>query len=74
MEKGSFKYEKYSYDYFLLRDESKCISLTVKPDLTIIVKCPQNHSQQKIDAFLKKNMKKIVDYTIKLKNLNEETI
>lgn len=42
------------YDYKLIRQDRKTLSLTVKPSLDIIVKSPQSADQERIDAFLKR--------------------
>ncbi|MFC1612950.1 M48 family metallopeptidase [Patescibacteria group bacterium] len=54
MEELNFKYGKYSYKYFLVRQTRKTISLTVKPNLIIILKCPIEYSEEKISKFLKR--------------------
>ncbi len=54
MTKANFTYGKYSYDYFLIRRPGKTMSLTVWPDLKIVVKSPFSGSAKKIDDFLKR--------------------
>ena len=54
MKKSTFTYGSHSYDYYLVRQNRETISLTVQPSLNIILKCPKNYSQMKIDSFLKR--------------------
>ncbi len=54
MEEAIFKYGKYSYKYFLVRQSRKTVSLTVQPNFRIILKCPINYEDDKIQKFLKK--------------------
>jgi len=65
MEELTFKYGKYSYKYFLVRQDRKTISLTVQPNLKIILKCPIKYDQEKIDKFLRRKwlwMEKQISY------------
>lgn len=73
MEKKIFKHGEYSYDYSLVREDCQSISLTVQPDLTVTVKCPEGYSQERIEAFLTRNLKKMVGYIVKLDNLKHKT-
>jgi predicted metal-dependent hydrolase len=50
----TFTYGKYSYKYYLVRQERKTIALTVQPSLNIILKCPHKAKREKIEAFLKR--------------------
>jgi len=54
MKKHVFTYGVYTYRYSLLRQERKTVSLTVRPDLSIVLKCPLGYPTSKIDAFLKR--------------------
>ena len=49
-----FSYGNYSYTYELIKQDRKSIVLTVKPDMTITLKCPQNIEDERIEQFLKK--------------------
>jgi predicted metal-dependent hydrolase len=49
-----FIYGKHQYNYKLLRLGRKTLSLTVLPDLSIVVRCPLKAGQERIEAFLKK--------------------
>jgi len=51
---NTFKYGKYSYDYYLIRQDRKTVALTVQPSLNLILKCPFDYDSVKIDRFLKK--------------------
>lgn len=54
MTKQVFSYGKYSYDYYLIKEARKTISLTVKPDLSVVLKSPLDYRKEKIEAFLKR--------------------
>ena len=54
MTKHVFSYGKYNYDYFLIKEARKTISLTVKPDLSVVLKSPVDYSKEKVQAFLKR--------------------
>jgi len=53
MEKQIFIYGNYSYEYFLVKQSRKTISLTVQPSFKIILKCPVEYKDEKIQKFLK---------------------
>jgi hypothetical protein len=50
----TFTYGKYKYDYKLLRLDRKTLSLTVLPDLSIVVRSPLNATIERIEKLLKK--------------------
>lgn len=50
----TFVYGKYEYKYQLLRLERKSLSLTVLPDLSIVLRSPLDATQTRIDCFLQK--------------------
>ena len=52
--KKQIQYGKYKYEYCLVAQNRKTISLTVYPDLQIIVKAPRDVSSEKIDDFFKR--------------------
>lgn len=54
MEKHIFKYGSFSYQYYIIRQNRKTLSLSVQPSLSIVLKCPKDFSIEKIEAFLKK--------------------
>lgn len=54
MTKQVFSYGKYSYDYFLIKEARKTISLTVRPDLSVVLKSPIDYNKEKINNFLKR--------------------
>jgi len=65
-----FEYGKYSYKYFLVRQKRETISLTVQPNLKIILKCPIRCNDEKIQKFLKRKWRWInrqLDYFTKYK-------
>jgi len=65
MKKQIFTYGDYSYEYFLIKQSRKTVSLAVQPNLKIIFKCPIDYSQEKIDRFLKRKwiwLKKQIAY------------
>jgi predicted metal-dependent hydrolase len=47
-------YGKHRYEYKLVHEERKTLSLTVNPDLTIVLKAPLHANQERIEAFLKR--------------------
>lgn len=49
-----FIYSKYKYKYFLVREDRKTLGLTVRPNMSLVVRAPKNCSQEKIDKFLQK--------------------
>jgi len=49
-----FNYGNYSYRYELLRQDRKTLSLTVRPDLGIVLKCPVHAEEDRINVFLKR--------------------
>lgn len=57
MEKHIFTYGNYSYEYYLARQARKTISLIVEPCLRIVLKCPVDCSDEKIQKFLKNKWK-----------------
>ena len=52
MTKQIFTYGNYSYEYFLIKQSRKTVSLTVQPSLKIILKCPSDYKDEKIQKFL----------------------
>jgi hypothetical protein len=52
MEKFIFGSFEYSYD--LIKQKRKTLSLTIKPDLKIILKCPVEASVERVEIFLKR--------------------
>jgi predicted metal-dependent hydrolase len=53
METQIFTYGNYSYEYFLIRQSRKTVSLIVYPNFKIVLKCPVNYRDEKIQRFLK---------------------
>jgi predicted metal-dependent hydrolase len=51
---NKFVYGSFAYEYKLIREERKTLSLTVMPDMSIFVKCPSHADDQRIEKFLKK--------------------
>ncbi len=75
MEKHTFKYGSYSYEYYLVRQERKTISLIVQPSLKVVLKCPIDCDEEKIQKFLKRKWKwleKQLSYFKKFKNKNKK--
>jgi len=54
MKLKTFQYGDYQYRYHLFRQDRRTISLTVQPSLSIIICCPHNHPEEKIEKFLKR--------------------
>lgn len=75
----TFIYGKHQYNYKLLRLDRKTLSLTVLPDISIVVRCPIKAKQDRIDAFLKKKwlwLEEQIKYFKKYqrKNINKEYV
>lgn len=49
-----FIFGTFIYEYQLIKQDRKTLSLTVTPDLRIIVKCPFKADSERIEAFLQK--------------------
>lgn len=49
-----FVFGTFVYEYQLIRQDRKTLSLTVTPDLNIILKCPQQADIERIESFLQK--------------------
>lgn len=54
MKQQCFLYGDYSYQYYLVQQDRKTVSLTVQPSLNIILKCPHDYSSPHIEKFLKR--------------------
>ena len=50
----TFVYGNYSYNYQLVKQDRKSLALTVKPDLGIVLKCPDDVEDERIEKFLKR--------------------
>ncbi len=50
--KQVFTFGSYIYHYDLVLEDRKSLSLTVMPDLQIMLKCPLNADKERIDIFL----------------------
>lgn len=50
----NFKYGTHSYIYGLIRQDRKTLSLTVEPCLDIVLKAPEDASDERIEKFLQK--------------------
>lgn len=75
MKKHTFTYGNHSYEYFLVRQTRRSISLTVDPSLRIVLKCPVDCDQERIQKFLKKKwrwMDKQISYFKKYKKASSE--
>ncbi len=51
---NKFVYGTFAYKYELIRENRKTLSLTVMPDMSLIVKCPLKADAERIEIFLKK--------------------
>lgn len=49
-----FIYGSFEYDYALVREDRKTLSLTVMPDMSIFLKSPREADAERIEKFLKK--------------------
>lgn len=52
--KKEFSFGSFVYRYELIRQDRKTLSLTVAPDLNILVKCPHKANDERVELFLKK--------------------
>jgi len=70
MERHIFKYGSFSYHYFIVRQDRKTVSLSVQPSLNIVLRCPKDFSDDKIEKFLKRKwswLEKQIKYFKKFK-------
>ncbi|MCK9438476.1 M48 family metallopeptidase [Patescibacteria group bacterium] len=70
MERHIFKYGSFSYQYFVVRQDRKTVSLSVQPSLNIVLRCPKDFSHDKIEKFLKRKwswLEKQIKYFKKFK-------
>ncbi len=49
-----FIFGTFAYEYKLIKQDRKTLSLTVMPDLSIVLKCPEKTDSQRIESFLQK--------------------
>ena len=49
-----FIFGTFIYEYQLIKQDRKTLSLTVTPDLRLIVKCPFKAESERIETFLQK--------------------
>jgi len=71
MKVKEFAYGKQKYKYSLIRDDRKTLGLTVRPDLSIVVKAPMKATLSQIEDFLKKKwlwLEKQITYFKKFQN------
>ena len=61
-----------THNYILNRSRRKTLSLTVKPDYTVVVSAPLKASTKQIDEFVSKNSSWIEKQLIRIKNTNEK--
>jgi predicted metal-dependent hydrolase len=54
MNKTYITFGKHKKEYTLIRKKRSTISVTVKPNLGIVVSCPEHATQAKIETFLRK--------------------
>ena len=65
-----FIYGSFVYEYKLTKEERKTLSLTVKPDLQLVVKSPIEADEERIEQFLKRKwfwLQKQLDFFKKFK-------
>ena len=49
-----FIFGTFVYEYQLIKQDRKTLSLTVTPDLRIVLKCPVQTDNERIETFLQK--------------------
>jgi len=54
MTKKCITFGKHKKEYTLIRKKRSTLGLTVKPDLSIVVSCPEHATDEKIEAFIQK--------------------
>ncbi len=54
MNTKQFIYGDFKHDYVLVRQDRKTLSLTVKPDASLVVKCPYGVDSKRIEVFLRR--------------------
>ncbi len=54
MEEKKFIWGKYSFDYFILKEDRKTISVRVTPKMKVIVKCPEKIKDSELEEYLKR--------------------
>lgn len=54
MDPKLFKYGNDEHKYYVIHQDRKTVRLTVYPNLKIVLYCPLEYSQKKIDTFLKR--------------------
>ena len=54
MPEKTFEYGKKRYDYFLVHSNRKTLALTVYPTLHLVVKCPLECTEERVNIFLKR--------------------
>lgn len=70
MDKHIFKYGSYSYEYYLIKQKRKTISMIVQPTLKIVLKVPDSYDEEKIEKFLKKKWRWLEKQIIYFKKFN----
>src|SRR3989338_2430168 len=53
-QKKKFVFGSFVYDYHLVLQDRKTLSLTVTPDLQICVKCPYKADDERVELFFKR--------------------
>lgn len=51
---NTFVYGSFAYEYKLVRENRDTLSLTVMPDMSLVVKCPRRAEMERIELFLEK--------------------
>lgn len=51
---NTFVYGSFAYEYKLVRENRDTLSLTVMPDMSLVVKCPHKTERERIELFLKR--------------------
>lgn len=54
MDMENFIFGSFQYEYELFKQKRKTLSLTIRPDLKIILKCPIDASAERVEIFLRR--------------------
>ncbi|MBT4942018.1 MAG: M48 family metallopeptidase [Candidatus Magasanikbacteria bacterium] len=72
MIKKTISFGVHQKEYLLARKKRSTLGLTVKPDLSIVVSCPEHATEEKIEAFLRKKWRWINAQTVFFKKYQKK--
>jgi predicted metal-dependent hydrolase len=74
MKLSTFTYGNFNYQYYLVYQDRKTVSLTVQPSLHIILRCPTWYTSEKVERFLTKKWLWLEAQIRELKRFQRRTI